>query len=132
MLQRRAFLRAVLSSVAVTLPLSQLQALERQMEEVIATFCMIRQIAAHDGMRSKLVANFHAMQKAVQDVGGVSVFEDAADENAIWVLDFWRSREDYDATLEQAKLSALLAEQRSLIANIQTNAEMKIPTPIEP
>lgn len=130
MIQRRAFLRAVLGSLAISLPLSQVQALERSMEELIATFCMIRQIEAQSGRRAELIANFEAMRPVVQDVGGFTIFEDTAEGDCIWIIDFWRSRENYDAALQKAELSALLAAQRLLIAGIKSSAELKIPTPM--
>ncbi len=127
MMERRAFLRAVLGSVAISLPVSQVQALERHMEELIATFCMIRQIEAPSGRRAELIANFEAMRPVVQEVGGFTIFEDASAGDCIWIIDFWRSREDYDAALQKAELSAILTEQRGLIAQIKSRAELKIP-----
>ena len=131
MMERRAFLQAALMTFAVSAPLSQVQAMERQMEEVIAAFCMIRQIEAQQGQRAALIANFETIRPLVGHVGGFTIFEDAADDNSLWILDFWRSREDYDAALQKAELSAMLAEQRLLIAKIKSSALLKIPTPME-
>lgn len=131
MMQRRAFLRAVLAAIAVSAPLSQLQALESQMEELIAAFCSIRQIEAQQGQRAALIANFEAIRPYVGRVGGFTIFEDADDDNSLWILDFWRSREDYDAELQKAELSDLVTKQRMLIANIKSSAILKIPTPME-
>lgn len=131
MMQRRAFLRAVLATIAVGAPLSQLQALESQMEELIAAFCSIRQIEAQQGQRAALIANFEAIRPYVGRVGGFTIFEDADDDNSLWILDFWRSREDYDAELQKAELSDLVTKQRMLIANIKSSAILKIPTPME-
>lgn len=126
-MERRALLGAILSSMAVCLPLSQLRALERQMEELIPAFCIIQQIAAQDQMRPALVASFQRMGRALSEIGGLTVFEDVADPNAIWVMGFWKNREEYDAALQGAALNALITEQRHLIANINSSAEIKIP-----
>ena len=127
MMDRRVFLRAVLSSLAVSLPLSQLRALERQMEELIPDFCQIRQIVAQNEMRTALIASFERMGRALSDIGGLTVFEDVADPNAIWVMGFWKNRAEYDAALQMAALGALLSEQRLLIAKIASSADIKIP-----
>lgn len=132
-MNRRMILHAMLSSVAVGLAWTpqQIQAhiamTERQMEELIPAFCMIRQIAAHDGQRSALIANFEALRPAVAHNGWFAMFEDVADANSIWILDFWRSREDYDAAWKQSDLQPLLARQRALMSHVQSRAEMKIP-----
>lgn len=133
-MNRRSILQAMLSSVAVGLSLTphQIQAhiatTERQMEELIPAFCMIRQIAAHDGQRSALIANFEALRPAISHMGSFTMFEDVADANSMWILDFWRSREDYDSAWKQGDLQPLLAQQRALISHVQSRAEMKIPT----
>lgn len=134
-IDRRMMVQGMLSSVAAGLALSphQIQAqiamTERHMEELIPTFCMIRQIAAHEGQRGALIANFEALRSAVADIGSFTIFEDVADANSIWILDFWRSREDYDTAWRRDDVQPILAQQRALIAGVQSHAEMKIPTP---
>lgn len=100
------------------------------MEEVISTFGMIRNYVAMPGQRAALMANLDRYNRAIARTGAANAFEDAKDSDGLWVLEFWSSREDYDAALAETQLSALLAEQQALIASIKTSAEIKLPSPV--
>lgn len=126
-MKRRMFLRGMLASLAISLPLPQLHALERQMEEISPGFGLIQQIVAQDQMRSALIGKFQRIARHVADVGGLTVFEDAGDASALWVISFWKSRADYDASLQVAEFRPWLMEGGELIAKIRSNAETQIP-----
>jgi quinol monooxygenase YgiN len=85
-------------------------------------------IKAQPGKRDELLAILRDGAAAVADLPGcdiyiVSVSPDHPDK--IWVTEFWRSQADHDASLDDERIRAIIAQARSLIAGMEDRVELE-------
>lgn len=107
-----AFLSA--SGVAAILPGCMTMGMET-MEEVIA-YGIIGQMQVQPGKRDELIA---ILSQGTRDMPGNLAYvisRDRADENAIWITEYWESKEAHTASLELEPVQAAIAKGRPMIA----------------
>ena len=125
MMDRRAHLAGLLAMAAMVLPATKIRALEMTMKEVEPQYGLIGQMIAKPGQRVALAAIL------TQDVGAMPgnftyvVGEDAANPDALWIVELWADKAAHAASLSLPSVRAAIAKGRPLIAGFGTRAEIK-------
>ena len=123
MMDRRAHLAALLAMAAMVLPATKIRALETVVEEEEPQYGLIGQMIAKPGQRAALAAIL------IEDVGAMPgnftyvVGEDAANPDALWIVELWADRAAHAASLDLPSVRAAIAKGRPLIAGFGTRAE---------
>lgn len=127
---RRAHLAAFIGLAAMLVGADTAKALEaRPMEEVIPEFGLIGQIIAQPGRRAELAA---LMSRATRDMPGsfgYFVGEDAANADALWVVELWENAEAHRASLRVPAIAQVITQARPLIASFGARHEFR---PVRP
>jgi quinol monooxygenase YgiN len=66
------------------------------------------------------------MQGAMSGCELYVVHTSPKDPNQIWVTEVWRSKEDHEASLENAEVRALIEKGRPLIVSIEQNITVPV------
>ncbi|WP_327195758.1 putative quinol monooxygenase [Sphingopyxis sp. MWB1] len=93
------------------------------MEDGTATYGLLGQMMAKPGQRAALAA---ILTEGTGDMPGnlsYLVGEDAADPDALWIVETWVSKEAHAASLQLPAVQAAIAKGRPLIAGFGTRAE---------
>lgn len=87
---------------------------ERQMEEVLP-YGIIGQMKVTAGQREALIA---ILAEGTRNMPGnirYTISKDQSDENAIWITEYWESREAHAASLQLESVQAAIGKGRALI-----------------
>ena len=122
---RREHLAAMLAMAAALLPAGQLQALEARMEELVPEYGLIGQMLAQPGQRAALIAILADGTTRMPGNMAYLIGEDAANPDAIWIVELWDSKDAHAASLQLPEVRAAIAKGRPLIAGFGTRAEFK-------
>ena len=125
MMDRRAHLAAMLATAAMMLPATKLRALEAMMEEAEPHYGLIGQMIAKPGQRAALAAILAEGTEAMPGNFAYLVGEDAANPDAIWIVELWADKAAHAASLALPAVQAAIAKGRPLIAGFGTRAEFK-------
>jgi quinol monooxygenase YgiN len=122
---RRGHLKAMLAMAGLLLPASAVRALEVGMEEVEPQYGLIGQMVAKPGERAALAA---ALTEGTGHMPGNFLYlvgEDAANPDALWIVELWTDKAAHAASLGLPGVQAAIAKGRPLIAGFGTRAEFK-------
>lgn len=125
MLSRRDHLAALAAMAAALLPAPKLRALESVMEEADPQYGLIGQMLAQPGQRAALIA---ILSEATGEMPGNIAYligEDAANADAIWIVELWDSKDAHAASLQLPGVQEAIRKGRPLIAGFGTRAEFK-------
>ncbi|RXZ66741.1 antibiotic biosynthesis monooxygenase [Pelagerythrobacter rhizovicinus] len=124
-MDRRMHLAALAAFAAAVLPARRVEALGRIMEEQQPQYGLIGQIIAQPGQRAALAAILTEGTEKMPGNFAYLVGEDAANPDALWVVEIWADEEAHAASLALPQVKAAIAKGRSLIAEFGTRAEFK-------
>lgn len=96
---------------------------ESDMEEIIPGYGLIGQMFAVPGQRAALSAILSEGTRDMPGNFGYIVGEDSANENAIWIVEIWETKEAHAASLQLPAVQALIAAGRPLIAGFGQRIE---------
>jgi len=125
MIDRRTHLVALAALAATVLPGRQAKALGKIMEEEYPQYGLIGQIAAHPGKRGELAAILTEGTDRIPGNFAYLVGEDAANPDALWIVEIWADEAAHAASLTLPQVKAAIARGRPLIAEFGTRAEFK-------
>lgn len=125
MMDRRMHLAALAAFAAAVLPARRVEALGRIMEEQHPQYGLIGQIIARPGQRAALAAILTEGTEKMPGNFAYLVGEDAADPDALWVVELWADKEAHAASLALPQVKAAIARGRPLIAEFGPRAEFK-------
>ncbi len=113
MIGRRVLLQQIGgAAVAASLPLNQL--IGADMEEIFP-YGIIAQINVKAGKRDALIEILANGTRKMPGNISYIISEDMADENSIWVTEYWLSKEDHSASLQIAAVQNAIAQGREFI-----------------
>lgn len=124
-MNRREHLMALLAMAAALLPAAKVRALEDMMEDADLHYGLIGQMIAQPGQRAALVAILGEGTGAMPGNIAYLIGEDAANPDAIWIVELWDSKDAHAASLQLPVVRAAIAKGRPLIAGFGTRAEFK-------
>lgn len=124
-MDRRMHLAALAVFTAAVLPARRVEALGGIMEEQHSQYGLIGQIIARPGQRAALAAILTEGTDKMPGNFAYLVGEDAADPDALWVVELWADKEAHAASLALPQVEAAIARGRPLIAEFGTRAEFK-------
>lgn len=124
-MNRREHLMALLAMAAALLPAARGRALEDMMEDADPHYGLIGQMIAQPGQRAALVAILGESTGAMPGNIAYLIGEDAANPDAIWIVELWDSKDAHAASLQLPEVRAAIAKGRPLIAGFGTRAEFK-------
>ena len=124
-MNRREHLMALLAMAAALLPAAKVRALEDMMEDADPQYGLIGQMIAQPGQRAALVAILGEGTGAMPGNIAYLIGEDAANPDAIWIVELWDSKDAHVASLQLPVVRAAIAKGRPLIAGFGTRAEFK-------
>lgn len=125
MMDRRTHLAALAAFATAVLPARQAKALGKIMEEIYPQYGLIGQIIAQPGQRAALAAILTEGTNRMPGNFAYLVGEDAANPDALWVVEIWADAEAHAASLALPQVKAAIAKGRPLIAGFGTRAEFK-------
>jgi quinol monooxygenase YgiN len=85
---------------------------------------MIGKMKAKPGQRAALIEAISAGSETMPGCLAYIVSEDAADPDAIWIAEYWDSKEAHDASLSLPSVKAAIAKGRPLIAGFDLSADL--------
>lgn len=100
------------AAIAASLPYNQL--LGQDMEEVFP-YGIIAQINVKAGARDALIDILAVGTRAMPGNISYIISEDMADENAIWITEYWHTKDDHTASLQLPAVQDAIAKGRELI-----------------
>ena len=124
-MNRREHLMALLAMAAALLPAAKVRALEDMMEDADPHYGLIGQMIAQPGQRAALVAILGESTGAMPGNIAYLIGEDAANPDAIWIVELWDSKEAHAASLALPAVQDAIERGRPLIAGFGTRAEFK-------
>ncbi|RIV81428.1 antibiotic biosynthesis monooxygenase [Pelagerythrobacter aerophilus] len=124
-MDRRTHLAALAAFAAAVLPTRQTKALGKIMEEIYPQYGLIGQIIAQPGQRAALASILTEGTNRMPGNFAYLVGEDAANPDALWVVEIWADEEAHAASLALPEVKAAIAKGRPLIAGFGTRAEFK-------
>ena len=124
-MNRREHLMALLAMAAALLPAAKVRALEDMMEDADLHYGLIGQMIAQPGQRAALVAILGEGAGSMPGNIAYLIGEDAANPDAIWIVELWDSKDAHMASLQLPEVRAAIAKGRPLIAGFGTRAEFK-------
>lgn len=124
-MNRREHLMALLAMAAALLPAAKVRALEDMMEDADPHYGLIGQMIAQPGQRAALVAILGEGTGSMPGNIAYLIGEDAANPDAIWIVELWDSKDAHVASLQLPEVRAAIAKGRPLIAGFGTRAEFK-------
>ena len=92
-------------------------------------YAMTGKLAAQPGMRDKLSAILVRASAVVAQLPGCRAYivnEDVTDEACVWVFEIWDDKESHDASLQNGKVRALIAEAMPIISGAPSGAELRV------
>jgi quinol monooxygenase YgiN len=95
-----------------------------EVEHTTAAYGLIGQMLARPGQRDALIA---LLQTGTQDMPGNFAYlisKDAANPDAIWIVEVWRDQAAHTASLQLPQVQAAIAKARPLLAGFGTRAEV--------
>lgn len=95
------------------------------MEETEPHYGLIGQMIAKPGQRAALAAILAEGTEAMPGNFAYLVGEDAANPDAIWIVELWADKAAHAASLALPAVQAAIAKGRPLIAGFGTRAEFK-------
>ncbi len=95
------------------------------MEDADPHYGLIGQMIAQPGQRAALVAILGEGTGAMPGNIAYLIGEDAANPDAIWIVELWDSKDAHAASLQLPEVRAAIAKGRPLIAGFGTRAEFK-------
>ncbi|MFC4292294.1 putative quinol monooxygenase [Sphingorhabdus arenilitoris] len=122
-MDRRDMLTAMLAMVPILLAEHRLEA--TKMEEVIPQYGLIGQITSQPGKRAELIAILKQGTADMPGNMGYVIGKDSADDNAIWIVEIWATKEDHAASLALPSVQSAIAQGRPLIAGFGHRFEFK-------
>jgi quinol monooxygenase YgiN len=83
---------------------------------------------AHAGMRDQLVDQLLSAAKLMQTAEGCELYvvSTSSDDDAVWVTEIWRTKEDHDASLAIAGVPELIRRTRPLIASMSESVPLVV------
>jgi quinol monooxygenase YgiN len=125
-MNRREHITLLLAALGATMGATPIAAWESlDMEEVIPTFGLIGQIVATSGQRSVLGA---ILQEATGDMPGnmgYLIGEDAANPDALWVVELWTDEAAHAASLHLPQVQQAIARARPMIASFGQRVQFR-------
>ena len=109
--------------IAIGLPTSALAHLEIFMEPDVPTYGLIGQMLATPGKRAELAA---ILTEGTQEMPGCFAYhvgEDAANDDALWIVELWSDRSAHAASLQLSSVQTAIARGRPLIAGFGQRIE---------
>jgi quinol monooxygenase YgiN len=121
---RRDMMLGLLAMAAMVLPAPTLTKIKQgMMEEIIPEYGIIGQIIAQPGQRAVLAKILAAMNGKMEDNFLYLVGEDAANADALWVVELWLNAAAHQASLQSEVVRAVIAQGRPMIAGFGARHE---------
>ena len=80
---------------------------------------MISKITAAPGKRDQVIQTLGDATVSMPGCKGYVIAKDAADENAIWVTEFWDTQSSHDASLKLPRVQKSMTDARPLITGFE-------------
>jgi quinol monooxygenase YgiN len=102
------------------------------MEEIDAAtlYGLIGQMSAKPGKRDELIGYLQAGTEAMPGNLAYMINKDAADPDAVWIVEVWRDQAAHAASLQLPSVQAAIAKARPILAGFGTRAELIPVTPL--
>jgi quinol monooxygenase YgiN len=92
--------------------------------DATALYGLIGQMSATPGQRGALIGYLLAGTKEMPGNLAYMINKDAADPDAIWIVEVWRDKAAHAASLQLPAVQAAIAKARPILAGFGTRAEV--------
>ena len=91
-------------------------------------YAMTGRLVAKQGKRADLIEMLKRAANLVGEIPQCRIYlvnEDIANETHVWIYELWDDKESHDASLNNDRIRALIADARSLLASAPDGAELR-------
>ena len=116
--------RQFIGSAALALLVTGCRTTMEDLTDTTGLFGLIGQMSAAPGKRDELIGYLLAGTGEMPGNLAYMINKDAADPDAIWIVEVWRDKASHAASLKLPQVQAAITKARPILAGFGTRAEV--------
>jgi quinol monooxygenase YgiN len=116
--------RQFIGTAALALLATGCRTTMEDLTDTTALYGLIGQMSASPGQRDALIGYLLAGTKDMPGNLAYMINKDAADLDAVWIVEVWRDKAAHAASLQLPAVQAAIAKARPILAGFGTRAEV--------